>query len=155
MPVFRPAPLLLALAVVLASSCAPVPPPATEPAGEPPRGGTTTLPLVSSLSVAPSADSVAVTLRVTNGGAQPVRLEFRSGQTYDFIVTSGGRRVWHWAGDRGFTAALRTETLAAGETRTYTETWRPAAGSTGEYTAVARLVSTSHPVETSTRFRLP
>jgi hypothetical protein len=112
-------------------------------------------PLVSSLSVAPAADSVRLTLQVTNAGPQPVRLQFRDGQVYDFAVSAGGREVWRWSADRGFTQALRTETLAAGETRSWNETWRPAAGSRGEFTATARLVATSHPVETSTRFRLP
>jgi hypothetical protein len=150
--VLRPVFALLALAA-LCGACATAAP--APPSGARPGGVAAASPLVSSLSVAPAGDSVRLTLRVTNGGAQPVRMEFRSGQTYDFAVAAGGREVWRWSADRGFTAALRSETLAAGETRAWSETWRPAAGSRGDLTASARLVSTSHPVEASTPFRLP
>ena len=157
MPVFRPALPLLALAV-LCAACAPaVPSSAPAPSGGVPGSAEdrVTAPLVSSLSVAPAGDSVRMTLQVTNAGAQPVRLQFRDAQVYDFVVSGNGREAWRWSADRGFAQALRSETLAAGETRSWSETWRPAAGSRGEFTAMARLVSTSHPVETSTRFRLP
>ncbi|MBB4637610.1 BsuPI-related putative proteinase inhibitor [Longimicrobium terrae] len=151
--VLRRALFPLALATLCGACAAAVPAPGSPDAQ--PGGVAFASPLVSSLSVAPAGDSVRLTLRVTNGGAQPVRMEFRSGQTYDFAVASGGREVWRWSADRGFTAALRSETLAAGETRAWSETWRPAAGSRGDFTASARLVSASHPVEASTPFRLP
>lgn len=149
----RPASLLL---VLLAAACAPAAPASGGAVPAPAAGGAvTSSPLVSSLSVVPTADSVVLTLRVTNGAAQPVRMEFRDAQVFDFAVSGGGREVWRWSADRGFAQALRSETLAAGETRSWSASWRPAAGTRGELTATGRLVSTSHPVETSTRFRLP
>jgi hypothetical protein len=111
--------------------------------------------LVSSLSVQTGGDGVRLTLQVTNAGPGPVTLAFSSGQTYDFAVLRGGETLWTWSADRTFLQALRTETLAAGETRTFAETWMPGTGLRGELTARARLTSTSHPVERTATFRLP
>jgi len=113
-------------------------------------------PLVTTLSVEPTADSVRFLLQVTNATQGPLTLHFRSGQSYDFVVTDGGRTVWSWASDMMFTQALRSETLAPGETKSYTETWRPAASLRGHtLSATARLTSSSHPVERTQAFRLP
>ena len=120
-----------------------------------PRGEAEASPLIASLSVQPGADSVRLTLQVTNAGTTPVTLAFSSGQIYDFAVRSGGTNLWTWSADRGFIQALRTETLAAGETRTWSESWTPPRGTSGTLTAVATLTSTSHPVERATEFRLP
>ncbi|HEY7769673.1 BsuPI-related putative proteinase inhibitor [Longimicrobium sp.] len=145
-----PAILLIAVALALAAC--------TPPAGGPaPRAGAgdAASPLIASLSVQPGADSVRLTLQVTNAGTTPVTLSFSSGQSYDFAVRSGGTTLWTWSADRSFMQALRTETLGAGETRTWSESWTPPRGTSGSLTAVATLTSTSHPVERSTEFRLP
>jgi hypothetical protein len=56
----------------------------------------------------------------------------------------------------GFTQAVRTETLAPGETRTYAETWRPGAAPRGRtLTAVARFTSSDHPVQVQAGFAVP
>lgn len=112
--------------------------------------------LVTTLQTSATPDSVRFTLQVTNGSSAPVTLQFSSGQTYDFAVADGGATVWSWAADRSFMQALRSETLAPGETRSWSETWRPAASLRGHtLTATARLASTSHPVERTQTFRLP
>lgn len=148
----------LAAALVLLAACQPrpaasTPPtpmndaaPSAAPAGE----------LVTTLQVAPTADSVVFTLQVTNAALAPVTLRFSSGQTYDFTVTDGGRTVWEWGAERMFTQALRAETLAPGDTRSWREVWRPSAALRGhELTVTARLLSASHPAERTQGFRLP
>jgi hypothetical protein len=143
-------------ALTLLAACVPPAPSAPAPAGGSDAGGGAAGPLVTTLSVEPSADSVHFLLQVTNATQAPLALQFRSGQSYDFTVADGGRTVWSWSQEMMFTQALRTETLAAGETRTYRETWRPPAQLRGKLlTATARLASSSHPVERTQTFRLP
>jgi hypothetical protein len=145
---------MLRLLTVFALALAACTPPAAAPGPASGSGGDAS-PLVASLSVQPAADSVRLLLQVTNTATAPVRLSFSSGQTYDFTVRAGGTTLWTWSADRTFIQALRTETLAAGETRTFTETWMPPRGTTGTLTAEATLTSTSHPVKRGTEFRLP
>ena len=150
MPVRRTAVIAAAL---LAAACTPVPPPAQ--GGAPvPRQDAASGALVSSLSVE-AGDTVRLTLQVTNATAGPLTLAFPSGQTYDFAVLRGGETLWHWSADKQFMQALRDETLAAGETRTFTESWVPQGPARGEFTARAWLTSSSHPVESTATFRLP
>ncbi|HEX8244027.1 MAG TPA: BsuPI-related putative proteinase inhibitor [Longimicrobium sp.] len=151
---------VLALAALALLSACPRPQPPAAPAPSPAPGegaaGGSAGPLVSSLQIQATADSVAFTLAVTNATRQPLTLEFRSGQSYDFAVADGGREVWRWSAGLMFTQALRSETLAAGETRTWRESWRPPAELRGrELTATARLVSASHPLTRTQTFRLP
>jgi hypothetical protein len=146
-----PVRLVAVLAVVLAAACAPVPSPA--PAA-PPRDAAAEA-LVTSLSVRAGGDSVRLTLQVTNATDAPLTLAFPSGQTYDFAVLRGGETLWTWSADRSFLQALRSETLAAGETRTYTEAWPHGPALRGELTARGWLTSSSHPAERTAAFRLP
>lgn len=142
---------LLALVVAVAAcrtaspEVAPTPEPSTY------RG-----PLVSSLNVEPAADSVRFVLQVTNPTTAPVRISFPSGMSHDFIVRDGGREVWRWSADRSFVQSMVSLSLPAGETRTYAEVWRPAAGLRGRrLTAVGRLTSSDHAIQQSTPFALP
>lgn len=149
----RPLPTRLALALVAALAAC-VPPPA--PAPGPVEAGAPAEPLASSLQVEAGADSVRFVLQVTNVSAAPLALVFGSGQTYDFAVRDGARELWRWSAGRGFTQAVREETLAPGETRTFAESWRPPAEARGRpLTAVARLASSTHPVERTSPFALP
>ena len=149
----RPRPTRLALALVAAlAACVPPPAPAPGPA----EAGEAAQPLASSLQVEAAADSVRLVLQVTNVSGAPLALVFGSGQTYDFSVGDGARELWRWSAGRGFTQAIRQETLAPGETRTWSESWRPTAEARGRaLTAVARLVSSTHPVERTSPFALP
>lgn len=151
MPVRR---IAVLAAVLLATACTPVPRPAQ--GGAPaPRGDAASADLASSLSVETAGDSVRMTLQVTNAAAGPLTVAFASGQTYDFAVLRGGETLWQWSADKRWMQALRDETLAPGETRTYTEAWVPGAAARGELTARAWLTSSSHPVERTATFRLP
>lgn len=138
-------PLALALAAVVACAAA---------GASSADGGSG--PLVSSLQVETSADSVRFVLQVTNASAAPVGLEFSSGQSFDFVVSRDGAELWRWSADRMFTQALRSETLAPGETRTYEAAWRPPAADTrGELVARGFLTARGATAEQQTRFRLP
>jgi hypothetical protein len=57
------------------------------------------------------AKAVRLTLRNTTGA--PLKLEFGSGQTFDVVVRDeDGKDVWRWSDGRGFTQALRSETVS-------------------------------------------
>jgi len=143
-------------ALTLLAACTPPAAQAPAPAAGSDAGGGAAEPLVTTLSVEPTADSVRFLLQVTNATQGPLTLDFRSGQSYDFAVSDGGRTVWSWAADMMFTQALRSETLAAGETRAFSERWRPPAELRGRLlTATARLTSSNHPVARTQAFRLP
>ena len=132
-------------ALALSIGCAP-----REPAAAP-EGS----PLLASVKAATfGTDSAVFSLQVTNTAAGPVALDFRSGQEFDFVVLRGTQEVWRWSGDRMFTQALRSDTLAPGETRTYSASWAPLRGSAGEYTVRGVLAARNVQVEQATRFRL-
>lgn len=158
MPKPLPAPLAAAVLAFLVA-CTPPPGAGSPPsgsngpgAGGPAQGGEA---LVTTLEVETYADSVRFVFQVTNPGSTPVQVTFPSGQTYDFVVRQGGRELWRWSGDMGFTQAVRQVPWAAGETARYTEAWRFPVGTRGELTAEAVLASSSHPVRQTTTFRLP
>ncbi|MFL5538719.1 MAG: BsuPI-related putative proteinase inhibitor [Longimicrobiaceae bacterium] len=144
-------------ALTLLAAC--TPPPASAPAsaaGSEGGGAAAGDPLATTLSVEPTADSVRFLLQVTNATQGPLTLEFRSGQSFDFSVSDGGRTLWSWSADMMFTQALRSETLAAGETRSFDAAWRPPAELRGRtLTATGRLTSSNHPVMRTQAFRLP
>jgi hypothetical protein len=112
-------------------------------------------PLVSSLQVETRGDSVRFLLQVTSTATEPVTLTFPSGQSADFMVLQGDRELWRWSADRMFTQAIRTETLAPGETRSYEAVWTRPAGVRGELVARGVLSAREHRVEQQSHFRLP
>jgi hypothetical protein len=143
-------------ALTLLAACTPPPSAPAPAAGSEGGGAAAGEPLVTTLSVEPTADSVRFLLQVTNATQGPLTLEFRSGQSFDFSVSDGGRTLWSWSADMMFTQALRSETLAPGETRSFDAAWRPAPELRGHaLTATGRLTSSNHPVERTQAFRLP
>jgi hypothetical protein len=90
--------------------------------GQPAGGGQ--LRLTTDRPAYPAGATVALTLTVTNAGSAPVTMQFSSGQKYDFEVRRAGQVVWRWAADRMFTQALTNLTLAPGERKVFTETWK-------------------------------
>jgi hypothetical protein len=143
--------LALASAALLAACPArPAAAPAPE-SGTPGASGA----LVTTLQVQPTADSVRLTLLVTNTSTQPVTLEFATGQSYDFAISDGERRVWRWSEDRSFTQALRQQVLAPGQTETMSEAWKADPALRGRLlTATAWVRSSSHPSLRTQAFRL-
>ena len=99
-------------------------------------------------------DEVKFTFHVTNSSAKRVELRFPSGQTHDLVVLDPvGREVWRWSNGRMFTQSMQNKVLAASDTLTFTETWRPE--HPGTYTAVALLLSQNYPTEQRADFSLP
>ena len=141
-----PSRLLALTALVLLSGCA-QPEPSAAPAGGSPL-------LASVRATTFGSDSAVFSLQVTNTRTTPLTLNFNSGQQFDFVVLRGTQEVWRYSGEMMFTQALQSETLAPGETETYTATWSPLPGSAGEYTVRALLTARNAPVEQTTRFRL-
>jgi hypothetical protein len=111
--------------------------------------------LVSSVEVEVGANTVRMVLHVTNPTNRPVTLEFSSAQKYDFaILSADGNEIWRWSRDMGFAAALTSQTIPAGATAEFVETWRPGTR-TGSFTAVAELTSLNHRLVERTGFQIP
>ena len=109
--------------------------------------------LASSVEVEVVADTVRLVLHVTNPTNQPVRLEFSSGQRYDFAIrTAAGADVWTWSADKLFAQMMSSEEIAPGATLDYAETW--VAGQKGSFVATASLTSTSHPIREQAAFQV-
>jgi hypothetical protein len=100
------------------------------------------------------ADGVKFAFHVTNSSNKRVELRFPSGQTHDVVVLDAqGKEVWRWSRGRLFTQAMQNKVLAASDTLTFTETWRPEL--TGAFTVVASLLSENYPTEQHAAFTLP
>jgi hypothetical protein len=110
--------------------------------------------LATSLEVGVRDSAIDLTLHVTNVSQGPLVLEFSSAQEFDFVVEQGGTEVWRWAADRGFAQMLRSDTLAADDSRAYRATWENG-GRSGEFEVVGRLTSMNRPVELRTRVDVP
>jgi hypothetical protein len=93
--------------------------------------------LESSVTAAPDDDRVVFDFTVENVGDDPEEITFRSGLSADFAVVDGDDEIWRASDGRMFTQALRTETVAAGDSETFSESWDDP--EPGEYTVVATL----------------
>lgn len=140
--------LLVGLVACGAPDVAPADPPSSgTPEDAPPS-------LASSLSVSID-DSVRLRLDLTNAGATPVVLEFATAQRAEFAVEdTSGQEIWRWSEGQMFAQALGSDTIAAGETRSWDAAWDPA-GRDGVFRVIGTLVSTSHPLDLQTEFELP
>lgn len=112
-------------------------------------------PLLPTLQVTTGSGVVRFALQVTNVSESPVELNFRTGQSAEFVVRRGGEEIWRWSDDQMFTQALRREVLGPGESRTYEAEWRPSPGQIGQLSAVGTLTATDHQVEQAVQFELP
>ncbi|MBW3629490.1 MAG: hypothetical protein KY464_09350 [Gemmatimonadetes bacterium] len=140
--------LLGLTAAALLVGCAQLDPGAAAESSDPP-------PLLASVKASTlGTDSALFSLQITNTAATPLELRFNSGQSFDFVVTRGAQEIWRWSSEQMFTQALRSETLAPGETRTYTATWAPVPRVSGEFTVRARLTAQNAQTEQTTSFRL-
>ena len=141
-------PLLVASAVALAYAS-----PSPSHPYEPVRRRAVHDTIAASLDVK-VGDDVKFSFHVTNSSAKRVELRFPSGQTHDLVVFDmQGREVWRWSQGRMFTQSMQNKILAASDTITFTETWRP--DHPGTYTAVASLLSQNYPTEQRAEFSLP
>lgn len=83
--------------------------------------------------------AVTLTLRLQNNSGNKVDLDFSSGQSYDFVVTRGGKEVWRWSDDRSFTQELTTKTVDPFGTLTFSESWTTS--SAGEFVAHGQVTA--------------
>jgi hypothetical protein len=98
--------------------------------------------------LAVTVDSVAhLTFTVTNFTKDPAKIVYPSSQKYDFVVidSASGKEAWRWSASKGFLQAVVEESVPAGWSLSFVETWKPAAR--GRYLAHAWLTSTSHRAE--------
>ena len=98
------------------------------------------------------ADGVDLRLHVTNTSGRKLEMTFPTGQTHDFyILDANGREVWRWSTGRLFTQGVQKKLVDGGSTLSFADRWAgPVAG--GTYTAVAVLMSSSHPTEQRVEF---
>lgn len=109
-----------------------------------PRAGAPALATTLELSVSSTVD---LRLHVTNGTPKKIELTFPNGQTHDFyILDANGREVWRWSTGRMFTQSMQNKLIDAGGTVSYADSWNGPLPP-GNYTAVAVLLSSSHPTE--------
>jgi hypothetical protein len=106
--------------------------------------------LQSSVTATVGADRVEFEYTVENVGNDPEDLQFRSGLKADFAVLDGDVEVWRASDGRMFTQALQTETLPAGDSRTFPGAWEDP--DPGTYTVVAELNTTGPDAEARTDF---
>jgi hypothetical protein len=79
-------------------------------------------------------EPVKISLSVTNPSEQEMIIRFNSGQYYDFWVQKDGKEVWRWSRGKAFIQAFTSITLKAGETKTFSDTWKQLTND-GEQTA--------------------
>ena len=117
--------------------------------GARPIAGAAGLATTLELSVSSTVD---LRLHITNATSKKVELTFPSGQTHDFyIIDDAGREVWRWSTGRMFTQSVQNRLIDSGATLSYVDRWEgPLAP--GNYTAVAVLLSSSHPTEQRVEF---
>lgn len=109
--------------------------------------------LAPKLAVNTSRGVVEFALSVENLGTKRMELTFPSGQTHDFIVLdANGREVWRWAEGRMFTQALQNKVIDGGDTLELSERWEHV--KPGAYVAVAKLMSSDHPIEQRVSFTI-
>jgi hypothetical protein len=143
---WMPALLLAGVAALLVTACAPLAP----------ADRMDDSPLIASLMVEPHSGGADLSLLVTNTSRRPVDVGFRTGQTFDFAVsTADGEEIWRWSADQMFTQALQQARWEGGATHTFRARWEgPADGRTG-LTASGWLTSHTHPLEHHSTFELP
>lgn len=106
--------------------------------------------LEGALDVSVAETIVEFTFSLHNAGDDPETLEFRSGQTAEFVVYEDKTEVYRWSDGRMFTQAIQTETIEPGDSVTYSGEWQEP--SPGTYKAVATLEAVDTAVEATAEF---
>jgi len=97
-------------------------------------------------------------LEITNNGSETVRLNFNSGQQFDFYILGPEEiELWRWSDDKAFTEALTELVLPAGGSFLVAEVWEqslPEGGimPIGSYTVFGSFLNQSP--ETEFNFRI-
>jgi len=106
--------------------------------------------LAGDLDVSVEPGEVAFAFTVRNDGTDPLTLQFRSGQTAEFVVYEDRTEVFRWSDGQMFTQALQTVPLGQDESVIYTGTWPDP--ETGTFKVVATLEAENQDLETSAEF---
>lgn len=116
--------------------------------------------LEATLDATVGDEEVTFDLAVANDGGEPVDLAFRTGQRIAVRVYEAGSEdggevdesepVWDSAAGRMFTQALGVETVPAGGTRHFGETWSDPAP--GDYRAVGEVTCEEADLRAETTF---
>ncbi|BAB06634.1 hypothetical protein E2L07_08515 [Halalkalibacterium halodurans] len=139
--------LLLALGLATLSACGQGT--SSEPSGDGTNGDAEELKEeeseVNGVNVSVSAetvgDQIEATITLINTTDQDVHFQFSSGQQYELILKNeAGDTVYRYSDDKMFTMALIDETLAAGESKTWTESIPAGDLESGTYTLLAEVV---------------
>ncbi|SCZ66479.1 BsuPI-related putative proteinase inhibitor [Thiohalomonas denitrificans] len=71
------------------------------------------------------AEPIIFEISITNITDDPQTLTATSTQVHEFIVAPAGETqpLWHWSFNKGFATVITELNFAAGETKTYSETW--------------------------------
>jgi len=108
--------------------------------------------LQGTLAVEETGGGAEFTYTVENAGDDPAEVTFMSGQSFDITVTDDGEEVWRWSQGRMFTQAIREETIAPGDTRTFSGEWTDP--NPGTYEATATLAAQSQTAEATAEFSI-
>ena len=104
-------------------------------------------PLAGRLDARRDSGGVVFTLTVANLSRDSLRVQFPSGQSFDFAVRTPDRERWRWSVDKTFTLALRTVGWAPGEMRTFTARWSGPVPAGVSLVAVGVLTSSNYRIE--------
>jgi len=98
---------------------------------------------------------VTLTLTVSNPTSAPVKVEFSSGQRFDFSIydAASGAALWVWSADKLFAQMMSSEIIPANGKLVYSAQWKPT--KSGSYVATGSLVSLSHRAATKVAVSVP
>lgn len=84
---------------------------------------------------------VELAIEIKNSSSKAAELKFSSGQNFDFSATRVGDAdfVWSYGMNKRFIQSMRTTSLEAGKTLSFTTVWTGAAA--GTYTIKARITA--------------
>lgn len=106
-------------------------------------------------AVSVGASTVRFALDVKNASPRHLEVNFKNGQTYDFVVVDTvGRVLWRWSAGRMFTQSVQNKQLGKGDVMHIEESWdRPP--KVGKFTAIAVLNSVNYPAQRKVQFAIP
>lgn len=111
--------------------------------------------LLTSLQATTGGDSVHFLLQVTNPGPAPVALEFAADPIVQFVVRRDALLLWDSAPESTPAERVTTDSLRAGDTRSFQASWSVPMGLRGTLTVTGALRDRRTPLVQSTRFVIP
>ena len=103
--------------------------------------------LVARLDARRDSGGIGFTLTVANLSRDSLRVQFGSGQSFDFGVRAPDRELWRWSMGKLFTQEVRTIGWAPTEVRTFTARWDGPVPAGVPLVAVGVLTSANYRIE--------